>query len=146
MSTSPTRQLGRRAGGVAHDLLTIAELQWQLLLLDLRDLSGTLARRSAVLLGALILAASSLPLLLAGAGIWIATACGYGAGPGLVGAGLVAGALAALGGWAATRTSANPPGFARSQEELRANLATLKQLLRELGSPDDDDSTNHFNH
>jgi hypothetical protein len=132
---SPSHRFSRKASRVARDVLTIVELQGQLLLRDLADIrSGAIVGTIACLAGVVLLVAA-VPIGLAGAGIWIASIWDLGPGPGLVGATVVACLLAALllgaGSWQIRRRVT----LARSRTELAENIALLKSMLNDLSHP-----------
>jgi hypothetical protein len=127
---SATEALARNAAGVTHDLVTIAELQMQLLLAELGRLArGTLWGLAFLLLATALLIAL-LPTLLAGLGLWLASVTLQTPAAGLLWVALTAGLLMAvsiaLGCW---KLRAQLEGLQRSRKEFEANLALLKRIL-----------------
>jgi hypothetical protein len=127
---SPAQALAGNAAALAHDLLTISELQIQLLIADLRRLwRGALWALGAWLVGLGLLAAA-MPIALAGIGLWLADATAQTPAAGLLWVALFAVLLMAIliaaGWWQCRRQLA---GLQRSRRELQDNLATLKRIL-----------------
>ena len=122
--------LAQNMAGIAHDLITIAELQVQLFAVDLRALRKGVVRGLAIWVigGALLLAA--LPTALIGTGLWLAAVAHLSTAAGLLwvafGAVLLVIGLF-LAGWRQfTRQRA---ALKRSKKELQNNLATMRQVL-----------------
>jgi hypothetical protein len=122
--------LAQNMAGIAHDVITIAELQAQLFAVDLRALRKGVLRGliNWAIAGALLLAA--LPTALFGAGLWLADVAHLSTAAGLLwvafGAALLVIGLF-LAGW--RQLERQRVGFERSKKELRANLAAMRQML-----------------
>jgi uncharacterized membrane protein YqjE len=129
----PAAALGRGVGGFAADLLSLAELQWQLLMLDLRE-SGQNVVAPLVLAGlAIALGLGVFPVLLIaiafgfiGAGMAAGWAFLISAVIGLV----VAGVLAVIA-WGLSRQIFQP--INRSKQELAENIRWIKESLNRGG-------------
>ena len=99
--------LAQNMAGIAHDLITIAELQVQLFAVDLRTLRKGVVRGLVVwvIAGALLLAA--LPTALIGTGLWLADVAHLSTVAGLLsvafGADLLAAGLSISGWWQINR-------------------------------------------
>jgi hypothetical protein len=131
--------LARNAAGMAHDLLTMGELQMQLFLADLQSF----ARRGAWVLAAWLfgaaLGAAALPILLAGLGLWLADMLNQSPAAGLLWVALASAILTATliaAGYYQFRRQLG--GFERSRRELHENLAVLKRLLSNYSAGDAD--------
>ena len=119
-----------------HDLLTLAELQWQLLVVDSREWLGRLLWPALGLAAGLALAASCLPLalivlaltLVETTTLSLAQAFGVSLGMGLV----LAAALVAAALWYVRRRL----GFLeRSRQEWQRNVQWAKETLQRVGRP-----------
>ncbi len=127
---------------VAHDLVTLAELQGQLLKSDARESTARIARPLAVFLAGALLFVATVPIGLSAiaqglvvAGVPPPAAYGLVA----VTSWLVAGGMTI---WAWQRFRAMPPAFARSRVELARNLSWIKDIVENVrtkpsaGSPE----------
>jgi len=127
---APTHAWAQNIAGIAHDVITIAELQVQLLAVDLRGLRKGVVRGLVIwaIAGALLLAA--LPTALVGTGLWLAGVAHLSTAAGLLwvafGAVLLVVGLF-LAGW--RQLERQRVGFERSKKELHANLAAMRQVL-----------------
>ncbi len=115
---------------MAYDLVSLAELQWQLLMADLRGVwSGAVVAVGATIV-ALLLAVAALPVMLAALGLLLADATGLSPAAGMLwvvlAALIVTCGLLGAGWWHLREQVA---GLQRSRRELRQNLNTLKQIL-----------------
>ena len=130
-AASLPRSVAKNARELGHDVVSLAELQLQLLANDCRE-----SARSVVLPGSLILmgatlAAGCVPVALAGtaellihgAGLSPAAAFFSVAAAGAI----VAGGIA-LVGWRALRGALRP--FRQSRDELNRNVTWIKNMLR----------------
>lgn len=122
--------LAQNMAGIAHDVITIVELQVRLFAADLRALRQGVVRGLViwVIAGAVLLAV--LPTALIGLGFWLAEMAELSTAAGLLGVAagaflLVVGLL--IAGWRQfTRQRA---AFERSTKELDNNLAAMRQVL-----------------
>lgn len=116
------------------DVATLAELQAQLAVHDLKESAGRAILPAGLLAGSIALALGSIPVLLMGAADLIAPVLGIDEGWSLL---LVAGVallLAATLGWfALPRLTGSFDCFRRSQEELNRNLSWVKTVLTHSG-------------
>jgi hypothetical protein len=127
---SPTSVLAGNAAALAHDLLTIGELQLQLLRADLGGVWSGAMWALAACLAAVGLLTAALPVALAGLGLWLADATSQAPWAGLLWVSLAAvvvicGLLGA--GW--WRFREQLAGLERSRREFRNNVETLKRIL-----------------
>lgn len=131
---SPRQEIRLGVRHLARDIVTLLELQSQLLKVDLRNwLKGSLAPGVVILATAGLLAIASLPLLLFSLAYYVAGSTELGLAASLLivgGGGLLIALVAMLAGWAAIRRGG--VAFERFQVELSQNVAWLKQVL---GSP-----------
>ncbi len=131
----PTRRLARNAAGIAHDLLGMVELQGELLAADFREIVRDALRGLSFWVVAVLLAFATLPVALAGAGLWLADGINQRPAAGLLWVSLAAGVLAAaagFAGWLQFRLQAMT--LERSRRELRENIALLKQILTDYSA------------
>jgi hypothetical protein len=116
--------------GIAHDVITIAELQVQLFAVDLRALRKGIVRGLAIWVIASALLLAALPTALIGTGLWLADAAHLSTAAGLLwaafGVVLLVIGLFLAGWWQLDRQQV---GLQRSKKELRANLAAMRQVL-----------------
>ncbi len=129
---SPPRAAVRDVGQLAHRVLTLLELQTELLQADSREGLAGSARPAAILLGGIVVGLGSVPVLL----LAMAQALREWAGASwaasyfiaaLVGLSIAVAAIL-IGGRLLRRGLA---AFDRSRGELRRNLAWVKQALRQ---------------
>lgn len=124
------RSLKHDAAGLAQDVLELSELQFSLLVTDLRAATASLRTAGLLVIIALALAIAAAPVLLLA--LAEALQAGFNWSPavsllvaGLAGLAVSAGALGA--GWTILR--AGLAKFGRSREEFAQNLAWAKQTL-----------------
>ncbi len=128
----PSRTLARNAAGIAHELVGMAELQGELLAADFRQIVRDAIRGLSFWVVAGLLAFATLPVALAGAGLWLAEGLDQRPAAGLLWVSLAAALLAAgagMAGWLQFRMQAMT--LERSRRELRENIMLLKQILTE---------------
>jgi hypothetical protein len=121
--------------GLGQDAATLAELQLKLAAIDLKKTAADAKIPILVLVGAVVVGLATLPILLLGAAELVARATGLAhawsllltAAAALVIA-LVCGALA----WTRLRASFAP--FGRSREELRRNIAWIRNAFAQPAS------------
>lgn len=136
--SSPTGVLRRSLNQLAKDVITLCELQAELLQVDLRDwLRTCLAPSLALAAAAAIVALASMPLVLLSlayclvefAGLSVAASMLIAAGVGLL--------IAAICGWLAWRIVQRQRGtFNRFNVELARNVRWLKQVLSRPPAPE----------
>jgi uncharacterized membrane protein YqjE len=137
---SPADALTHSLASIAHDMVTIADLQVRLLAIDLRTLRQGVLRGLVMWGVACGLLIAVLPTALIGTGLWLAdvahlsTAAGllwvaFGAMPLVVGLFLV--------GW--RQISRQRVGLQRSRKELRVTLAAMRQVLSSHAGRDSED-------
>lgn len=131
---SPRHEIRHGVRHLTHDIVTLVELQSQLLKVDLRNwLNESLVPGVLILSAAGLVAMACLPLLLFSLAYYIAGSTELGLAASLLivgGSGLLIALIAGVAGWAAIRRGST--AFDRFQVELSQNLAWLKQVL---GSP-----------
>ena len=133
--TSPTRGVGQNVAELLHDIIVLAELQWQLLRCDARQCLAQMVTPAAVLICAAVLLLSCIPLALVCVALFLAegTTLSY-AQAFLVtlGIGLVVGGAVALGSaWMLRRSLVV---LRRSQIEFQQNLDWVKRMFKRLGN------------
>jgi protein-S-isoprenylcysteine O-methyltransferase Ste14 len=117
--------------GLAHDALTLAELQVRLLTVDLRDARRGAGTALALLLAGAILALGCVPLLLIGGARLLVDLADWPASAAYAAVGALAAAVALVLlrlGW--RHTTAALATVQRSREELMETLRWLKDSLR----------------
>jgi len=120
--------------GLGNDVATLVELQGQLFKADLNELSAR-ARLSVVVMAvAAVVALGSVPVLVGGAGLLLATALNISNGMGLLlsaVAALVASGVALFFAVGGLRRSLD--ALQRSREELQRNIAWIRTVLAQSG-------------
>lgn len=130
-SETPPRAVARSAGELIHDLVTLAELQGRLALIDARDGVSRLSMAVAMLGAGVLVVGGCIPIALAALALVLvetttltnAQAFGIALLVGL----LIAALLAGIGYWY-LRSGGNV--FERSQAEWRQNLRWAKDALK----------------
>jgi uncharacterized membrane protein YqjE len=123
--------LARDIGGFAQNVLTLAELQVQLLATDMRECRRNLFAPGLLLFAGAALGMSCIPIALVALALWLSQffQLSYALGFLLAAlAGVVVSGLFCSLGWALLRKHANPLG--RSQQELIRNLQWIKNVLK----------------
>ncbi len=127
---SSAQSLTHSVASIAQDMVTIAELQMRLLVVDLRALRQGALRGLVTWLIACALLVAVLPTALIGTGLWLADAAHVSTAAGLLwvafGAVLLVIGLF-LAGW--RQLKRQRVGLQRSRKEIRANLAAMRQML-----------------
>jgi hypothetical protein len=133
MNADPSaHRLAARLAGVGHDLATLFELQWQLLTAELQAGGRVIAVCAGLLAvsGAILFAA--MPVMLFGLAAWLAEAAAWPVFAALIVVSLAAVLAATVLVWATWRhLRAHRHVVSRSMEELRANLAAIKEAMRD---------------
>jgi uncharacterized membrane protein YqjE len=124
------RVLGHSVSRLGSDVLTLLELQTELLQVDLKEwMAGFVKSMIAIAVG-LVLALASLPVLIAAFGYFLNDVTSLSLWVSLLIAGLcgivIAGVVAGLGLWLLKRKQGMLPRF---RTELRHNVRWLKQVL-----------------
>lgn len=132
-SGKPTPTEGVRHGlaGLLHDVMTLAELQLNLLSVDAKEASGRAVLPFALLGGAAVFALSALPLLLVALAQLLRDQAGWPAAAATataVATGLIIAAVLAAIGYLRLRRCLEP--LARSKEEFERNVTWLKNALK----------------
>jgi uncharacterized membrane protein YqjE len=128
--TSPRAGLASDVGEFAHDVLTLAELQGQLFVADVRECSKRVLIPGLVLLGGVALGLACVPFALAALALLLIQVfeISYAAGFLIAAvAGAVLSALLGVIGWFQVRKGLAVLG--RSQQELVRNLRWIKKVL-----------------
>jgi hypothetical protein len=145
LNGSPRRERSRHAmaqnlAGIAHDLLTISDLQMRLFADDLRALRNRVLRALAIWLIAYGLLVAALPTALIGGGFWLADMTHLSSAAGLLvisfGALLLVAGLFVVGWWQITRQRSE---LQRSRNELHNNWVAIRQLLSSYAGRDSAD-------
>jgi hypothetical protein len=131
---SPRQEVRHGVRHLTRDVVTLVELQSQLLKVDLRNwLKNSLVPGVVLLAVSSLIALASLPLLLLSLAYYLARATELSLAASLLivgGGGVLVALLTALAGWLAVRRGRG--AFERFRVELEQNVAWLKQVL---GSP-----------
>jgi uncharacterized membrane protein YqjE len=123
--------VGRSVSGLAHDVITLAELQAQLLAVDLRDSRSRAALPVALLISGVLLALGTVPVLLLGIGWLLVMHAGWTEGTAFLTVGGSAIVLAAAITWIGSqRLRSAITVLTRSCQELSENIQWLKQTLK----------------
>lgn len=128
--TSDASRPRRGMAAVGRDALKLADLQLQLMAVDVREFWAKARWASAAILVSTVVMLSAAPVILLGASQWIQTATRLDPWMAsmLVGGGVFAAALVALLA-SMRRLSRSAAVLGRSHAELRENLAFLRDLL-----------------
>ena len=127
---SPRRVMTKNVRELAHDAVTLGELQVELLKLDASDWSQRLVPPLLALAATLGVALGTLPVLLQVLAYALIEGAGWSAWLSFLVAGIAGLVLAALLGtigW--TRLRASFDVFQRSRDEMQKNVTWLKQVL-----------------
>jgi uncharacterized membrane protein YqjE len=126
----PNQVMRRSIRQLGSDFITLAELQAELLKVDLRDWSKGIVRALAAGAIALVLLLASLPVLLMSVGYFLSESTRLSTGAGMLiaagGAILVAAICGALAVWSLKREQGI---LQRFSEELGKNIRWLKEVL-----------------
>lgn len=128
---SPAAGVRHGVSDVLHDAILLAELQFKLLALDARETSRRALAPLALLGGAVVFAASALPLLLIALAQLLRDQADWPAALATlfaVGVGVIVAGLLALFGYLGLRRCMAP--LQRSREEFNRNVTWLKSTLK----------------
>ncbi|MEZ6144032.1 MAG: phage holin family protein [Planctomycetaceae bacterium] len=129
-SETPASQVGSNLAGLTHDLITLGELQLQLIGVDLREGLSKGLLPGFVIFSAVLLALGTMPVILLGIGWSLHNLVGFSIGATFLMVSMVALAVSGLSGWWGFRSLMR--SFAtmkRSQSELAENLRWVKAAL-----------------
>jgi len=120
--------------GLGNDVATLGELQWKLFKADLKDLTARARLSIAILAVGVVVVVGSVPVLVAGAGLLLATALNISTGMGLLLSALAAviisgGALA----FAVLGLGRSLDALQHSREEFQRNVAWIRTVLVQSG-------------
>ncbi len=142
MEEPPGQDLARHAAGIAYDMARMVELQAQLLAADARSLRNGMVRGAIAWFLAAAIGAATVPVLLAGLGLWLAQAADLSPATGLIGVAVLGAVLASgIAVWGWTIFQQQSAEAERSRRELAANFAALKQVLAAYARRDPDSPT-----
>ena len=129
-SESPASKVGSNLAGLTHDLMTLGELQCQLIGVDLREGLSKSIVPGVILVGAVLLALGTMPVVLLGIGWSLVNLAGFSVGVTFLMVSLVALVVAGLAAWwGVTRLIDALSVLLRSQRELTENLSWVKKAL-----------------
>jgi uncharacterized membrane protein YqjE len=125
-----THAIPHRLSRIAHDMVTIAELQARLFVVDLQCVRRGVLRGLALWLAGCALAIAVLPTALIGAGFWLAEYAQLSTAAGLlwVAFGTTI-CIAGFGIFGWNQIERQRFGFQRSRNELQTTLGELRQIL-----------------
>jgi hypothetical protein len=127
---TPARAMTRNVSQLGSDVITLVELQTELLQVDLREWAQGFVKSVVAMVAALVLLLSSLPVLLISLGYFINQMSDLSLAASMLiaaGVGILVGAiLAGVGVWLLKREQGMLHRFRR---ELKHNVAWLKQVL-----------------
>jgi divalent metal cation (Fe/Co/Zn/Cd) transporter len=130
-NVAPGREMRRNISQLGSDVITLMELQTELLQADLRQWTQTMVKAVVALLVALVLLLASTPILLMSLGYFINESTDLSmAASMIIAAGvaiLVAAIFAAVGFWMLKREKSV---LSRFRSELKQNIAWLKHVLK----------------
>lgn len=134
-SDFPPGTVADNLGHFAHDVVTLAELQYELFKSDASNCVGDVARSSAIGIGSVAIALGTIPVLLlavaygihaAGLPMWASA---------LIASGIGLASAAAFGFIAVRGLQKSTTAFASSKNELKQNVDWLKFILRRKSTP-----------
>jgi hypothetical protein len=132
---SPPRRVRRNLSELAHDVVTLVELQVQLLAVDLRDARKTAGLAIAQLAAAVCLGLGAVPLLLFAVSHVLIESARWPPAVAYAVVGIAAAGVAGLLLWTGSRQSARALGtIQRSRAEFEETLRWLKGSLRPADS------------
>jgi hypothetical protein len=132
--TATVADVTGHAGSLAHDLITLAELQARLLYYDAREVGSRSAGSAVSLAAMLALALSSIPVVLLGIGEMLAEWMDWPRGAANLLVGGIAGLAGTVAGWISFRRLRRVTTvFSRTQQELHENLEFVKSLVGGTG-------------
>lgn len=126
----PPRAVARSASELLQDLVTLAELQGKLCLVDLREGCGRLLVPAGIVAGGLVLALGTTPVALAALALWLVEAAQFTLAQALGIAALIGAVVAAVllaAGVAFWNSRLN--FFERTQTEWRQNVRWMKDAV-----------------
>lgn len=127
---SPTSGVGSNLAGLTHDLMTLGELQCQLIGVDLREVLSKSIVPAMVIVGSILLGLGTMPVILLGIGWSLVNLAGFSIGVTFLIVSLIALILAASATWwGLTRLIHALGTLQRSQSELAENLRWVKRAL-----------------
>jgi len=122
---------------IAHDVMTLAGLQFRLFVTDMQELRKGVVVAMTTCIVALVLALAALPTALIGAGLALSYATELPAFAGMLIVSLIAFILAAsLVGLGIYQLKRKEGALERSRSELRRNLAAMRQALASYAKRD----------
>lgn len=130
---SAPRVMARTTGELLLDMLTLAELQGKLLLLDMKQARQVMMPMAIWLVAGTVLLASCLPILLVTTALLLAETTRLSLAQSFL-VSLLLGASAGAGClyWAKRCLQHHSPTFQRSQSEWRANASWCKNVLNRV--------------
>lgn len=133
---------------LVHDVISLLELQWRLLQVDLRDGRTRLLRAAILFMAAPVIGLAALPLLFLGAAAAFSNVSNWPLEYVQMGLAVVLLASATLVGLFGIRTlSASMSTLTRSRNEFSENLAWFKSMLERDGREAElDMESHHFPH
>ncbi|MCA9077887.1 MAG: phage holin family protein [Planctomycetaceae bacterium] len=127
---SPATGVRRNLAGLTHDLITLGELQCQLVAVDLRDAKTQSIIPIVMIAGGLLLAMGTMPVILLGIGWALVNLAGFTEGIAFLTVSLIALAIAAATAWWGwNKLNSALAIMKRSQHELSENVRWIKQSL-----------------
>lgn len=128
---TPSGHMGRNVSGLAHDLMTLVELQYQLLMADLKaGVSRAIVPVAAIAVGA-ILVFIALLMLVSSVALVIQESTDLTAGAAFAitgGSAIVLAAILMFAAWMKLRSSFDV--LDRSSQEFKENLRSIKAALK----------------
>ncbi len=135
-STAPPNGIAKDMGELTHDIVSLAELQFELFRNDCREGLKGLLLPAALLLLAGVVAVGTAPVALIGLAEFLAQAAGLSRAAAFSLAalgGLSVAAALGVAGWCRLRGAGRV--LARSRDELTRNMTWIKQVLKRPAAP-----------
>ncbi len=134
---TPGRAVRQNVRSLVHDVITLAELQTQLLSVDVRETTSRLGVPAAALFCGAVLALGAVPVLLLSVGWMLVNYGGLSEPLAFLVTALSALLVAGVLFWAAWSRFTSALGIlSRSRKELTDNIQWLKKTLSQRGSSD----------
>ncbi|QDU37173.1 hypothetical protein Mal4_14820 [Maioricimonas rarisocia] len=128
--TSPAGGVKKNLAGLTHDLISLAELQAQLVAVDMRESYSRSVVPAILIVGALLLALGAMPVILLGIGWALVNLAGFGEGAAFLLVSVVAIGIAGLAGWwGVQKLKTAFQVLTRSRQEFAENVWWVKQAL-----------------
>lgn len=131
VAASPAAGVGRNVAGLIHDLISLAELQSQLVAVDVREGTSKSLLPIGLIVGSVLLALGTMPVVLLGIGWALVNQAGFSEGMAFLVVSVCA-LIAAAGAawWGVRKLQSALAVLSRSRHELSENIRWIKLALK----------------